>query len=880
VTTPAGPFRRPLSGTINGAVLVERERPLARLGEILDEAAGGAGHLVLLGGEAGIGKSTLVATFAASGAGRMLVRRGACDDVGTATALGPLMDAFPELAEEIEHAEGADRAGLPRRVRATLAGEPTLLVLEDLHWADEATLGVLRFLGRRLAGLPTVVVATFRDDEAPAGSPLALLIGDLASVPEVTRMSLCRLSVDGVRRLAERAGSPLDAAVLHRSTEGNPFFVTEVLAAGGTELPATVRDAVLARTARRSPAAQRVLAAAAVLGPRAELRMLVAVSGAPADAVDECVRAGVLVADGEGWSFRHELSRRAVEASLAPGERAGLHAVALRELEGERDDARLAHHAAGSGDRDAVLEHAPRAAARAARLGAHREAADLYRLALRFAGPSDPRRAELYEALSYECYLTNEMEEALAARQAAREVAEATGDERALGIQLTWLSRLFRFLWQSPEAVRLADQAIATLERVDDGHALAMAYAHRAGLAMLATDTEAAVLWADRAVELARTIGDVEVEAHALTTIGTALVSRYDSAEGWAQIRRGLELALSLDAHEHAGRTYLNLTALGLQNRRYADLERDLREGGAYCDERDLDAFGTQILLGVGRALAEQGRYAEADEVLVRARSRMRLSSINRMALTHQSGGLAARRHGGGEDDLDEAWRLADASGEEQQRTPVATMKAEGHWIRGERDAAAAVLDRVWDQAVGQANPWSVGELCWWLDAAGAPRRPPVRVAEPLRLMLEGEWRAAAEAWEEVGCPLWVAYALGRSPDLADARRAVAITGEIGAHAAQQAILRDRRERGLPVPHGPRSATRANPLRLTRRELEILELLAEGLTNPEMARRLYLSERTVAHHVSAVLQKLGEPNRSRAVVAAVRQGIVAGPESA
>jgi len=694
----------------------------------------------------------------------------------------------------------------------------------------------------------------------------------------VTRMAVSRLSVDGVRRLTELAGSPLDADELHRSTEGNPFFVTEVLAAGGTELPATVRDAVLARAARRSAAGRRVLAAAAVLGTGVSLKLLVAVSGSPAAAVDECVRAGVLVGDGNDLTFRHELGKRAIEAGLAPGERAGLHAVALRELSVvDADDGLLAHHAAGSGDRDAVLTHAPRAAARAARLGAHREAADLYRLALRFAAPSHPDRAALLEALSYECYLINAFEEALAAREAAREISAATGDVRALGTHLRWMARFNSFLGRRADGEVLADEAVATLEADGDSRELGMAYANRAAFAMLAAETDIAVDYADRAIALARRIGDAEVEIHALNTIGTALVNRYDSPEGWAQMRRGLELALAHEAHEHIGRAYLNLTALGLQNRRYAQLEIDLREGAAYCDERDLDAFGIQILLGLGRVRSEQGRYCEADECLARARRRPHLSANNRMAIGHQTGALVARREGIICADLEEGWQLALRSGEEQQISPVGACRAEALWIAGRPDEARATLELAWPKTLGQGNPWAVGEIAWWLAVVGAPRPAAVPVSEPYRLMLAGEWRAAAAAWEEIGCPLLAAYALGRSPDLADARRAVAITGGIGANGAQQAILRDRRERGLPVPAGPRSATRGNPLQLTRRELEVLELLAEGLTNPEMARRLYLSERTVAHHVSAVLQKLGEPNRSRAVVAAVRQGIVPGP---
>jgi DNA-binding CsgD family transcriptional regulator len=853
-------------------VLVERQQELDRLTALAADAEEGSGRLVLVGGEAGIGKSALLGARAASFAGRLAIRRGGCDGSGPRSPLGPLLEAVPELAEGL--GESADRRVLFQRLRGVLA-EPTLLVLEDLHWADEATLHLLNHLGRRLTGLPLLAVASFRDDEVPEGSLLAVLLGDLATASGVQRMTLAPLSPQGVRRLVEAAGSPLDADELWRGTEGNAFFVTEVLAAGGPELPASVRDAVLARTARLSPEARRVLAAAAVLADRAALRLLTRISGAPPEAVDECVRAGMLVPGRDGLAFRHELARRAVDQATPPGARARLHAVALQELRAEGDDdARLALHAEASGDRAAVLASAPRAAARSARLGAHREAAELYRLALRAAGSSHPRRAELCEALSYECHLTNQVHEAFTARQDALRTAMEEGDRLAVGRHRRWLARLSWFLGRHADEVRFAREAVATLADADEGHELAMAHATLAGAHMHAADTAGAVAEGERALVLARRLGDVDVEMHALATVGTALAGRDDAPEGWRLLRRSLELALHHDADEHAGRAYLNLSALALLNRRYPLIDAQLPEALAYCEERDLDAFGIQVLLGGARSFAEQGRYAEADELLARLRHRPSQSPINRMAVHHVTGQIAARRTGE-RGRLEESWRLAELSGEEQQIVPATQSLAEADWIAGHPERIAAEIDRAWPLAAVQGNPWSLGELSWWLSRVGRCREAPVPVAEPFRLMLEGAWHAAARRWSEIGCRLWVAYALGNSPDPADGRRARAIAEEIGAVAAARAIVRDRQARGLSTPHGPRTATRANPGRLTARELEVLRLLAEGLSNAELAARLFLSERTVAHHVSAVLQKLGEPSRARAVATARRQGILA-----
>jgi DNA-binding CsgD family transcriptional regulator len=352
------------------------------------------------------------------------------------------------------------------------------------------------------------------------------------------------------------------------------------------------------------------------------------------------------------------------------------------------------------------------------------------------------------------------------------------------------------------------------------------------------------------------------------------LSSRGDLAAGRQLLERSLELALQLGQHEHVGRAYHNYGNLGLPNREYRRSDQILKIGLAYCDEHDLDAFGNHIVMGLARSAAEQGRYADVDDYLELSRRRPHLSHMTSMAYNHIAGQVAARRDGDVGGLLDEAWRRGEPTGEAQQVVPNIEARAERAWILGRPDEVVTEVDRAWPYAVAQGNPWEVGELCWWLFLAGARREPPVPISAPNEAMLQGRWREAADAWEEIGRRLWIAYALMLSPDPADGRRAVAVAEELGAHAARQAILRERQARGLSVPHGPRSTTRANPSGLTRRELEVLRLLAEGLSNPEIAAKLFLSERTVAHHVSAVLQKLGEPTRSRAVAAAVRRGIV------
>jgi DNA-binding CsgD family transcriptional regulator/tetratricopeptide (TPR) repeat protein len=858
-------------------VLIERSSFLASLEGLLSEALGGSGRLVLLGGEAGVGKTTLVAALAGSGSGAgPAVRRGCCDSVTTAEALGPILDALPELAAAIDGADGMSRLRLFRQVRDTLSASPMLLLLEDVHWADEATLDILRFLGRRLAGARLMILATFRSEEVGQEHPLTVVMGDLAGLPGVVRMQLPALSAAGVRQLLGQAGSALDADAIFRLTGGNPFYVTEVAAAGSGQVPATVRDAVLARVSRLSQAAREVAASASVLGRGAEADLLAAMSGQPLAAVDECLERGVLVQAENEVGFRHDLARLAVERSLPPARRSAAHAGALAELisRGSHDHRRLAYHAAGCGDHAAVARHAPLAAARAARLGAHREAAEQFQLALRHHERPDLTRAALLRQLSYECYLTDQLTRARDSELEALAVYQQERDARLVGTSQRWLSRLSWVLGQNADGERYGAVAVDTLEALGPGPELAMAYSNLAQLRMLAGDSKAAVRLGNAAIELARQVGDRETEIHALNNVGTALANGGHLMEGWTRLTQSLDLALAADAHEHVARAFTNLGSTHVLNWSLGDAGRHLKAGIAYCAERDLDTWHRYMTAWLARSLAGQGQYAAAERHLAEILRHPQVSPITRVSALPVAGVLTARRGRDGTGALDEALAIAVQTGESQRLVPVAAARAEAAWIAGRPGDLVAEIDRAWTAAVEYPQPWDLGELSWWLHLAG--ERRPVRrpVARPFALMLAGEHGAAAAEWEGLGCPLWSAYALAFSAELKDAQRCLELLGPLDVPAVRHAVLRDRRARGLAVPRGPRPARRASPAGLTARETEVLQLLADGLSYAEVAERLVLSEKTVGHHVSSVLRKLGEPTRSRAVATAQRLGVI------
>src|SRR5215216_2630358 len=280
--------------------LLEREAHLVQLEEHRWQAAAGHGRVVFVGGEAGAGKTSLVDEFSRR-IPETAVLRASCDALSTPGPLGPVRDLAPTLGLHIEEPslDGDARDRLFRDVLAALAARPgpTIVVAEDAHWADGATIELLRFLGRRIGDLPVLVVVTYRDDEIGANHPLRLVLGDLATAPAVRRISVRPLSQEAVQRLA--AGSGRDATSVFRLTGGNPFFVTEALAAEGETVPATVGDAILARAARLSPEARAVLDVAAVIGSTIDATLLLAVAGPVLDEAEECIDRGLLRGTGD-----------------------------------------------------------------------------------------------------------------------------------------------------------------------------------------------------------------------------------------------------------------------------------------------------------------------------------------------------------------------------------------------------------------------------------------------------------------------------------------------------------------------------------------------------------------------------------------------------
>lgn len=869
--------------------LLERESYLEVLRAALEAtgsgSARGEGRIVLVSGEAGIGKTSLVETFAARFCRPGQVVFGACDALFTPRPLGPLYDvarqAYPDLLELLESGSGwlPVASGFLERLQSRTS---PVVVIEDAHWADEATLDLLKFLGRRMHMVPALLVVTYRDDELGPQHPLRFLLGDLPP-RSTTRLALQRLSEASVNSLAAESGRPTSG--IYSATGGNPFFVTEVLASEHVGVPDTVRDAVLGRALRLSPAARRVLDLASVVPGAIEEWLITAVLHPDSSATGECVERGLLRTsdlgeDGPALAFRHELARHAIEGALPVAVAREWHARVLRACINAGTAvplARLVHHAASGGDRAAVLRFAPLAAHQASASGAHREAAAHYATALRLAdlppvGPTallaPEERAELLEGRSFECYLTGAIDEAIRARQAATEIRQSAGQQEKAGDDLRWLSRLYWFAGNRQEAERYARDAVALLEGLEPGEALAMAYSNRSQLYMLSDEPDEAVRWGLRASELAERLGATEILVHALTNIGTAEM-QIGSAGARTNLEKALGLAVQYEMHDHAARAYANLSSMTVQEREYELAERFLKEGIDYTSARDLDSYSIYLRGWRARFHFEQGRWQEAEEDATATLRAHGGGSVIPIPALIVLGHLGVRRgKAEGAVMLGAARDLAMPTGELQRIGPLAAARAEAAWWDG--DAARCLQEaRVgYDLALAGNDRWVLGALAYWLWRAGGLTEPPARTPAPYRLMIAGNWPQAAREWERMGCPFEQALCLA-SGDEASQLQALEIFEQLGAEPALADLRRKLRATGVKhIPRGPRPTTRADRFGLTGREREVLLYIEQGLTNAEIAGRMSISAKTVDHHVSSVLAKLHTHKRSEAATLA------------
>jgi DNA-binding CsgD family transcriptional regulator len=857
--------------------LLERQPQLDELTRHLHDAGTRAGKIAFVGGEAGAGKSALVEFFAQQSSRAARVVWGHSDALQTSRVLGPVT----EIAAALSFSSGATAAAGPSReqlfpflLEKLSAPSPlTLVVLEDLHWADEATLDFVRFIGHRIQRTRCLILGTYRDDEI---APIHLLRGVLGELTgrHSARIRVPPLSLAAVEQLSR--GTARNPQQVYDVTSGNPFFVRELLSVPTDAVPETVRDAVLARLLRCSPAAREVAELVSLLPGRTELWLARALLGDIGASADEATERGLLKYHDATLAFRHELGRLAVESTIARGRAHELHQAILNNLvERKSDLSQIVHHAVHAGDERAILEYAPRAATQAATAGAHREAAAHLATALNHSHAlSTTERARLLESHAIECDLTNQVTTSLDSATQALAIWREEGDIEA---QARMLLMIGMQQWKSGQKAR-ADhpvaEAISLLEMLPPSPALAMAYSARSQRAMTSHQMQEGLDFGRRALELAGQFQDNSVRAHALNNIGCALIS-LNLPSGIAKLEESLAVALQHDLHDHAGRSYANLVSTAVDHHLGKVAARYIPEGSEYCEVHEVHDCLSYIRAYAAHFELNAGRWNEAAQLAGGLTERHGVAIAQRLPAMVVLGLVRARRGDPGvERLLDEAMRLAQPTGELQRIGRVAAATAEVAWYKGDLPRAAEQAQLGLQVAVGKHDAWLVGLLAFWGHRADPTLEIPPDIAEPYALMIARQWEAAAAAWHALEMPYERALALAEGPEEA-LRESLGILEQLGA-GPLGAIVRQRlRERGVRgIPRGPRSSTRENPVGLTSREIQVLTLLVRGHTNTELANRLHVSTRTVDHHVSSILEKLDVRSRTEAVAAAFGLGIV------
>ena len=854
-------------------LLIERDPELAILAQRLAALCTGSssGGSVLLSGEAGVGKTTVLSAAARRADRRTDWLWGTCEPMLSPTPLGPLVDWLDRMPPTLA---AAVRAG--RHAAEVLSGvlsmlrdstKPTVLVVDDAQWADSATLDLLRYVGRRIESTSALLILSYRDDALGSDHPLLSVVSGLPA-RSCVRLALSPLSRAGVAEMARRAGR--SARGLYNVTQGNPFFVTELLAGNPESLPASVRDAVLARVAPLPTEARNVIELASISPTPLEGDVVDTVIAAPRGSIDMCTNAGLLEVDGGAVRFRHELARRAVEASLSTGRASALHAAVFEALSVRGTPVvRLVHHASRAGLQAAVLALAPQAASEAAQASAHRQAAALYALALEHAADLPlAEQAALHVAHALECQHVQRVDDATVSRRAALALHRKIGDRLGEGRDLYELAVIAQYREGSQSALPYVHAAIEVLESIGATIDLAVAYGAKAQMHLNDGTSQSASEWGRRALSLLEgQEGAHECRAYALNTVASAQLRSQDMPEAWVLLDHSRDIALEHGLESHAARAFFQMASLSLLHRRYAAVEVACERGLAYCESHDLDVYQVPFHVRHGYALLETGRWDAADALIATVQQTAAISGLDasqlsslRQLIDLRLGRERSQRYW---DELIDGER---AIAVVHWFSPLPVGCCEAAWLRGDDAQVQRIATDAFELAVQSAEGWRIGQLACWLQRAGGDR-PQIEQAlpAPCALELEGDVRAAALAWAALGCVYQQALAL-LGGDAADLRQALALLDQLGAAPAARIARRRLRALGVRnVQRGRSTRTRVDPLGLTAREREVLELLAQRLSNRAIAERLHRSERTVENHVAALLDKLDVASRNEAV---------------
>lgn len=859
--------------------LIEREVFMASLQKQFENVAGGEGHCILLCGEAGIGKTALVKAFCKKQADPYSVYQGACDSLFTPRPLAPLYDVLWQVNKERWPVppSNEERSVLFANFFQELSTkkEKLLIVFEDIHWADEGTLDFIKFFVRRIDQLPCLFILTYRDNEVYSSHPLRNVLGQLPP-DSFTKLTLPPLSKQAVVELATQKG--YNGEEVYSISEGNPFYVNEILASYSPGIPDNIKDSILAVYDRQKEGTKNAWQLWSILPDGLEVEHMAKVK--IWWDINHCFAIGVIVVQKNKVIFKHELYRRTIEESLSPLKRMEMNKMILElffETFKEKGEVeRILHYAKNANEKKVVAKYAPQAAKKAASIGAHKEASKLFLTAIEyFEGNDTSKLAELYQAYAHECYLSNQVKQAIAFTEKVLDFRKEKAELNKTGDSLLFLSRLCWFDGNRNGAENFALQAIELVKAQRTSSTKAMAFSNMSQLKMLSDEVVDCILFGEKAIEMAKELNDEEVVCRALNNIGAVKILNPSSEQkGMAMLQQSLEIALQLSYHEHAARGYSNMAASSIRIKNYAAAKKTLEEGIRYCEDRDLNLWTSYMSSLKAKLDIETGNWIEAWNLaddIIKDDNQAAIIKITALIVLAK---IMMRR---GEDSLSlllDAKKLSFETMELQNIIPSMVGLLEYEWLTGKTIIETNDIERTFALMQHAGTDSEKNEFAFWMKKAGRNFTRLKEIAEAYDTSSAAKALKAAAFWEKTGCPYGQALVLFEAND-DDKRKAISMVQDMGAIAVYEKMKQEMRNLGIKnIPRGIRNSTRSNAAFLTTREMDILQLLKEQLQNREIAAQLYISAKTVDHHISSILFKLDANSRSKAVTEAVRRGII------
>ncbi len=857
--------------------LFERESFLSELDNVYQKVETEVGQVVFVLGEAGIGKTSVIRSFISNKEKQACVLTGACDSLLTPRPLGPIYDIAPFLSDDFRNTlkKEEDRSELFSLLLEEIIGikESKIFVIEDIHWADEATLDFIKFFTRRIEQVNCLMLITYRDDEISPNHPIRSIYGEIPSHLS-RKLKLNRLSIESVRALAK--GTKYSPEEVFKLTEGNPFYVNEVLAYYSLGIPDNIKDSVLSVFYKQQGEVRSLWELISILPGKISINILQLIWPDFHLIIDNCINSGVLRFEGDFILFKHELYRKTIEDSLNPIKRIQLHERVLNTLINHQDKvdlAMLVHHAKNSNNNELVEKFAPLAAKKAALYGAHIQAVELYKMATEHSTKKGEELAQLYEDYAYECYLTNQTKKAIEIQNSALRIWEELGDKIRIGCSMRILSRLHWFQGMKNEAEDFGWRAIKELENGFPLKERAKAYSNYAQLKMLNGERDQTIEYGEKAVELAKKIKDDEILCHALNNIGSVLYQRDGVSSRY--LYDSLDIALKNGFHEHVARAYTNISSICITHKNYQVGIAYLEKGLKYCQERDLDSWNYYMLSWKARYLFETGDFSDAEDICDSLLENSLQPSIVRVSVLVIKGRILIRRgNNEGFIFIQKAKDIAIETKELQRIVPVTLAYIEYGWITRNLEIASELVQISMEAFKNNFIGHYYIDLEFWMKLSGLNVKRPGSIKNHHLFDVLGDWQTSSKKWEQLNCPFEQAITLFFG-DEGTVKEAFDILDKLGAEGTLEFLKSELRAKGVKaIPRGRRESTKSNPAFLTQRQIDVLQELRKGCTNAEIAEKLFISAKTVDHHVTAILSKLNVHTREDAVIEARKLGVL------